>query len=220
MVVASIWSWVTRMVVTPVRRCSALDLAAHRQPERGVEVGERLVEQEQLRRLDQRPGQRHALLLAARELVGHRSSSPRPGPGPRPRPAPGPLLARRLLEAEREEDVLAHRHVRVERIGLEDDADVAVLGLDLVDEGAVEADLAAARLIDAGEHEGASSTCRSRTGPSRRRTRRPRSGAFRCSSDQPRPSASPDSDPRHAAHAADSIAAHQPLIPPIDICIR
>ena len=48
----------------------APDLAAHGQPQRGVEVGERLVEQQELRLLDQRAGERHALLLAAGQLAG------------------------------------------------------------------------------------------------------------------------------------------------------
>jgi hypothetical protein len=43
--------------------------------------------------------------------------------------------------------------VRVERVGLEDDPDVAVARLDRVDRPAVEADLALARRVDAGEQE-------------------------------------------------------------------
>ena len=43
--------------------------------------------------------------------------------------------------------------MRVERIGLEDDADIAVPGLDLVDHPAVEQELPAARLIDAGQNK-------------------------------------------------------------------
>ncbi len=41
-------------------------LEAHLLAQVGVEVGQRLVEQERLRLDDQRAGQRHALLLAAR----------------------------------------------------------------------------------------------------------------------------------------------------------
>ncbi len=39
-------------------------------PERNVEVGEGLIEQHQIRLRCQGPGERHALLLSARELVG------------------------------------------------------------------------------------------------------------------------------------------------------
>jgi hypothetical protein len=63
------------------------------------------------------------------------------------------LLARHLLEPEREQDVFAHGHVGVERIGLEDDPDVAIPGLDFVDDGIVEQELSAARQIESSEHE-------------------------------------------------------------------
>ena len=48
----------------------ALDLVAQLVPELGVEVGQGLVEQEHGRIAHQRPADRHALALAARELVG------------------------------------------------------------------------------------------------------------------------------------------------------
>ena len=57
MVVASIWSWVTRIVVTPRRSCSALDLGAHGEAQGRIEIGQRLVEQQERRVLDQRAGQ-------------------------------------------------------------------------------------------------------------------------------------------------------------------
>ncbi len=47
----------------------ATDLGAHGEPQSRVEVRQRLVEQKQVRPLDQRPGERDALLLAARELA-------------------------------------------------------------------------------------------------------------------------------------------------------
>ncbi len=46
------------------------DLVAHSAAQPRVEVGQRLVEQERSRLEHERPGQRHALLLAARELLG------------------------------------------------------------------------------------------------------------------------------------------------------
>src|SRR5262249_34379160 len=45
------------------------------------------------------------------------------------------------------------RHVRVERVGLEDDADVTVPRLDVVHARAVEGDVAPARVVDAGQHQ-------------------------------------------------------------------
>src|SRR5438132_1988693 len=131
-----------------------LDLGPHGQTERRVEIGERLVEEQELRLLDKGARRRLPLLLTARELA-------RPpleklpdmheiGGGP---DATEGLLARRLLEAEGEQDVVAHGHMRVERVGLENDPDVSVPGLDLVDDMTVEQKLAGGRKIDAGEQE-------------------------------------------------------------------
>ena len=97
-----------------------------------VEGAEGLVEEEDARFDRERAGERDALALAAGELLRialveareldeveelHRAAADflarRPG------------LARADLEAER--DVLEHRHVAEERVGLEDEADVAVL---------------------------------------------------------------------------------------------
>ena len=46
------------------------DLHAHVDAQLGVEIGERLVEHQQLRIDDERAGQRHALLLPARQRGG------------------------------------------------------------------------------------------------------------------------------------------------------
>ena len=46
-----------------------LDLGPHLHPQLGVEVGQRLVEQEHLRIAHDRPAHRHALALAAGELA-------------------------------------------------------------------------------------------------------------------------------------------------------
>ena len=51
------------------------ELGPHMGAELGVEIGERLVEQEHLWLADQCAAERHALLLAAGELRGLRSSS-------------------------------------------------------------------------------------------------------------------------------------------------
>ena len=49
----------------------AADLRAHRDAQLGVQVGERLVEEQNARLDDERAGERHTLLLTAGELVGH-----------------------------------------------------------------------------------------------------------------------------------------------------
>ena len=65
---ASSWSWVTWMKVRPDLGLDALELDLHLAAQLEVERAERLVEQQHLGVVDQGPGQRHPLLLAAGEL--------------------------------------------------------------------------------------------------------------------------------------------------------
>ena len=65
---ASCWSWVTNTKVTPVLALDALQLELHGLAQLEVEGGERLVEEQGGGPVDQRPGQRDPLLLAAGEL--------------------------------------------------------------------------------------------------------------------------------------------------------
>ena len=51
-----------------------------------------------------------------------------------------------------EGDVLAHRHRRVERVGLEHHGDVAVLGRHRVDQAVADADLAGGDALEPGDH--------------------------------------------------------------------
>ena len=57
-------------MVTPSERCSLRSSSARLEAQLGVEVGQRLVEQEQARLAHDRARQRAALLLAARQLAG------------------------------------------------------------------------------------------------------------------------------------------------------
>ena len=111
-----------------------------------------LVEQQQLGALGQRPRQGHPLALAAGELVGA---------------APGealhvhelehlgdPLLdlgPRQAILLETEGDVLGHRHVGEERVGLEHHVDGPLMGRHGGDVLAVEQDLPFAGLFEAGQ---------------------------------------------------------------------
>jgi hypothetical protein len=52
------------------------DLDANLVPQLGVEIGERLVEQQDVGLDDERPGERDALLLAAESSRGSRAASP------------------------------------------------------------------------------------------------------------------------------------------------
>ena len=66
-------------------------------------------------------------------------------------------------------EVLAHGHVRVERVGLEDHRDVAAARREVGDVAVADRDLAAGHLLEARRSSAAASTCRSRTGPTRTR---------------------------------------------------
>ena len=131
-----------------------LELEAHLGAELGVERGERLVHQVDLRLADQGAADGDALHLAAGEAGGavvelvvdaHE---------------PGDLgdagVDGRLAEAaagglEREGEVLADGEVGVEGILLEDEGDVALGGGELFDAGAGEGDAAGVGALDAGD---------------------------------------------------------------------
>jgi hypothetical protein len=111
-------------VVTPRRSCSR---ASSERAQPGVEVGQRLVEQERARLAYEGAADRHALALAARQRGGlARHELLKPEHPPHLGHAAVDLLARRAALAQPERQVLAHGHVRIERIALEDHRDVAV----------------------------------------------------------------------------------------------
>ena len=123
-----------------------LDLDPQFGAQLGVEIGERLVEQKDVDIAHQRPADRDALALPAGEfrrpalqqsvicsIVAARVD------------APGDLGCRHAGHLQAEGQVAAHRHARIERIGLEHHADAAVLGLLPGDVLAADPDLAVAR---------------------------------------------------------------------------
>ena len=116
------------------------ELDAHLHAQRGVEVGERLVEQEDLRLAHDGAADGDALALAAGELpwaCGRDSGSS----WRRSRRLVDLGVALRLGhagEAQREGHVVAHRHVRVERVGLEHHGEAALVGRHVVDPLAVD----------------------------------------------------------------------------------
>jgi hypothetical protein len=105
------------------------DLHPHSLAQVGVQVGQRLVAQDQPGVGDQRPGQRDPLLLASGQLV---RVAPRELAQPHPlqhrrraRPARGP---RQAAPAERERDVGERGHVRPQCIVLEHHRQVTLVG--------------------------------------------------------------------------------------------
>ena len=130
----------------------ALDLGPHLDAQLGVEVRQRLVEQEQARMHDERARDRDALLLAARELRGIAILVARQLHELQHAPDPLADLGRRpALQLEAEGDVAEHRHVREERVVLEHHAEAALLGRQMVHALAVDPQLAVARRDQAGD---------------------------------------------------------------------
>ena len=129
-----------------------LQLRSHLHAQLGVEVRERLVEEEHVRLAHERPGEGDALPLTTGELV---------------RPAREQLLAaddRRGLAHPRrgvslghvadeqpEADVLGHVEVREERVALEDHRHVPAAGAQLGDVASADQDPAGRRLLEPGD---------------------------------------------------------------------
>ena len=103
------------------------DLDAHVDAQFGVEIGERFVEQEDLGMAHDGAADGDALALAAGELLGPAVEQRLEFEDARRLvDLPGDLGLGHAGEAQREAHVLAHRHVRVERVGLEHHGDAAL----------------------------------------------------------------------------------------------
>ena len=130
----------------------ALQLELHGAAELFVERGERLVEQEHARPLDQSARQRHALLLAAGELLGAAAGELGQMRGAQDRvDALGDLGPGEPLHLQPVGDVAAHAHVREEGVGLEHQVERPPVRRDRRDVDAVEQDAARVRRLEAGE---------------------------------------------------------------------
>jgi hypothetical protein len=130
-----------------------LELGPHLDAELGVEVRQRLVEQEHLRVPDQRPAHGDALALAAGELA-------RPAIEERveleERCDPSHLdvadRPRHAADLHAEAHVVVNVHRRVERVGLEHHGDVTILGGEVVHDASVDEDVARRHRFEAGDH--------------------------------------------------------------------
>ncbi|MOA41284.1 hypothetical protein D3C78_1632310 [compost metagenome] len=106
-----------------------LDLASHLHAQRGVEVRQRFVKQEDLRIAHQRASHGYTLALAAGKLARitvQQLVQPQNG---------GSLVdlglgfvGAHLLQLQREAHIILHRHVRIKGVVLEDHGDIAVAG--------------------------------------------------------------------------------------------
>ena len=129
------------------------DLGAGLHAQLGIEVGQRLVHEEHRRLADDRPAERDALPLAAGQLLGLAVEEPLELQDARR--LADPLLdlgLGHLAELEAEGEVVADRHVRVERVALEHHGDVAVLRRDVVDHLVADAQLALGDLLEPRDH--------------------------------------------------------------------
>ena len=129
------------------------DLGAGLDAQLGVEVGERLVHQEDGRLADDRPAERDALALAAGQLLRLAVEQLVELDGRRGLLDPAlDLGLGHLAQLEAEREVVADGHVRVERVALEDHRDVAILGRDVVDDAVADPQRAAGDLLESGDH--------------------------------------------------------------------
>ena len=129
------------------------DLGTHLHAELGVQVGQRLVEEEDLRITDDGAAQRDALTLTTgqslRLAVEVRLDGQDLG---------GlanqlvDLILRLLAQLEAERHVVIHGHMRIQRVVLEHHRDVAILRRDVVDEAVADVELALGDLLQAGDH--------------------------------------------------------------------
>jgi hypothetical protein len=145
-------------------------LLAHMGAQLGVQIGQGFVHQEGGRVADQRPGEGHALALAAgqfgRAAVEERRNLQRgrslfdgaayaaPGlavPGHEAAQQRQARVKRKAAHAQGRGDVLPDGHMRIERIGLEDHRKVAVAGMPIGDVVAADADGAAVRRFQSGD---------------------------------------------------------------------
>src|SRR5205823_9355508 len=134
-------------------RVEARERGAHAHAELRVQVRQRLVHEERLRLAHDRASHGDALALPARKRPGlaveHLLKTEELR---RPYHALRRLLLRRLADLEAVAEVLAHAHVRIEGVALEDHRDVARARRQIGDVTAVDADRALGGVLQPGDH--------------------------------------------------------------------
>ena len=136
----------------PERLADPPDLRPHFEAKPGIEVGQRLVEQQTSRPHDQRARQRHTLLLPAGELLNPAIAEPPQLHGvERLLDAHEDLLPWPLLLLQPERHVLRHGQMRPERITLEHHAGATAMRRHPRDVIPIEQDCSVVRLIEPGD---------------------------------------------------------------------
>ena len=129
------------------------ELGTHLVTKLGVQVGQRLVHQEDLGVTHDGAADSDTLALAAGERLGLTVEvlGNAQNLGSRANLAVDLVLGN-LLELERKCHVLVHRHIGVQSVALEHHGDVAVLGRHVVDTLAVDEHIARGNVLQAGDH--------------------------------------------------------------------
>ena len=134
------------------RAMQARELVAHLDPQGGVQVRQGLVKQEHLRLAHDGAADGDALALTAGEGFGLAVQFARDvqhlGGGAN---AAVDLALVRLGQRQAERHVLVHRHVRIERIGLEHHGDAALRRLGVIDAASADGDLAGVGRLQPGD---------------------------------------------------------------------
>ena len=140
-------------------------LGTHLRTQLGVQVGQRLVQQEDLRATDDGAAQRNTLTLTTgqsggltvEQVLNFKDTGSLVD-------AALDLVLRGLAQLQTERHVLVHSHVRIQSVVLEHHGDVALLGRDVVAQTAVNVELAFADLFQTGDHaQGGGLTAAGRT---------------------------------------------------------
>ena len=130
-----------------------LDLGAHLHAQFGVQVGQRLIEQEDLRVADDGAAHGDALPLAAGQGAGLAVQQRLDVQDARRLVHPAlDLVLRELPQLQAKRHVVEHAHVGVERVVLEHHGDVAVARRHVVDDVAADPDLPGGNLFQPGDH--------------------------------------------------------------------
>ena len=221
---ASFMKWVEMKIVTPSWRDSSISssqklVAGHRIDARG-----RLVEDQHLRLVDHRHGQRQALAHAERQRVGQRVHASRRGRSAATSSSirAGICVCGQVKQPGVQDQVLPHRQLGVEREGLRHVADarriVDVAGIDRL----AEQPAPRPRWPAAGRSASSSSwTCRSRWSRGSRRSRPARSEADVVDGDEVAEAAGQVARPRWPPRRSPALARrdHQ-LAWPLALCLR